>query len=219
MPRRGGVGDEPSVPTRHIDRPIGVPKFAASTAFARSIGATQGASAQSVRLRIHRSWLAFVVGFPALTGGLIVWSGLVHEDADPTGLPVGVALLVGSAALLVLGLRSFVSLEEGRLTSRFFGVRRTTVRLDQLTGATFAMLFPSISYVITFEDREGRKARVHANWWSDEEQLMTPLARALVDGDVAMDRTTARIVSQILRIKRPKARIVHHGLLRKDRTW
>ena len=128
-------------------------------------------------------------------------------------------MLVGSAALLVLGVRSFVSLEEGRLTSRFFGIRRTTVRLDELAGATFAMLFPSISYVITFEDRDGRKARVHANWWSNEEELMTPLARALVAGDVAMDRTTARIVSQILRIKRPKARIVHHGLLRKDRTW
>ena len=148
-----------------------------------------------------------------------MWSGLIHDDADPSGLWVGAVLLVGSVALLVLGVRSFVSLQEGRLTSRFFGVRRTTVRLDQLTGATFAMLFPSISYVITFEDLEGRTARVHANWWSNEEQLMTPLARVLVDGDVAMDRTTARIVSQILRIERPKARIVHHGLLRKDRTW
>ena len=127
-------------------------------------------------------------------------------------------MLVGSAAILVLGVRSFVGLEEGRLTSRFFGIRSTTVRLDQLAGATFAMLFPSISYVITFEDHEGRKARVHANWWSNEE-AMTPLARALVAGDIAMDRTNARIVSKILRIKRPKARIVHHGLLRKYRTW
>jgi hypothetical protein len=195
------------------------PQFAASTAFAKSIGATDDASPQSVRLRIHRSWLAFVVGFPATTGALILWSGLSHEGADPTVVPIGLVLLAGSAALLVLGVRSYVRLEEGRLTSRFFGIRSTTVRLDQLVGATFAMLFPSISYVITIEDREGRKARVHANWWSNEQTLMNPLARALVEGDVAMDRTTARIVSKILRIKRPKARIVHRGLIWKDRTW
>ena len=194
-------------------------QFAASTAFAQSIGAAPDSSAESVKLRVHRSWLAFVVGFPALTGGLIVWSGLIHEGADPTVLPIGLVLLAGSAALLVLGIRSYVRLEDGRLTSRFFGIRSTTVRLDQLVGATFAMLFPSISYVITLEDREGRKARIHANWWSKEQTLMTPLARALVEGDVAMDRTTARIVSKILRIQRPKARIVHRGLIWKDRTW
>jgi hypothetical protein len=42
---------------------------------------------------------------------------------------------------------------------------------------------------------------------------------AIVAGDAAMDRMTARIVSEILGITRPKARIVHRALLRKDRTW
>jgi len=93
------------------------------------------------------------------------------------------------------------------------------VRLDELDSATFAMLFPSISYVISLADRRGRKARIHANWWRDEAAFMPPICRALVDHDVAMDRTTARIVSRVLRIKRPAARIVHRALLRRDRTW
>ncbi len=194
-------------------------QFAASTAFAGSIDVAPESPAGPVRLKIHRSWLAGVVGAPAVVGALILWSGLSHEDADPSVVPIGSALLAGAAALLVLGLRSFVSLDQGRLTSRFFGIQSTTVRLDQLASATFAMLFPSISYVITLEDGQGRKARVHANWWRGEAMLMLPLAQALVAHDVAMDRTTARIVSKILRIRRPQARIVHRGLFNKDRTW
>jgi hypothetical protein len=43
--------------------------------------------------------------------------------------------------------------------------------------------------------------------------------QALVDHDVAMDRSTARIVQMVLEVPRPDARIVHHGLVNKDRTW
>jgi hypothetical protein len=45
------------------------------------------------------------------------------------------------------------------------------------------------------------------------------VCRALIEHDVAMDRDTARIASQVLGVPRPKPRIVHHGLFRKDRTW
>ena len=50
-------------------------------------------------------------------------------------------------------------------------------------------------------------------------QILEILLQALVDRDVALDRSTARIVSRVLGVKRPKARIIHRGLLRKDRTW
>jgi hypothetical protein len=49
--------------------------------------------------------------------------------------------------------------------------------------------------------------------------MLATVARGLFDADVPMDRLTARIVSRTLRVKRPKARIIHHALLRRDRTW
>jgi hypothetical protein len=105
------------------------------------------------------------------------------------------------------------------VTVRFFGLRGTTVRFDELLAATFSMTFPTISFAITLRDRTGRKAVVHANWWRDEGMATVPILSALVEHEVAMDRTTARIVSQVLRVARPAATIVHRGLIRKDRTW
>jgi hypothetical protein len=120
---------------------------------------------------------------------------------------------------VVLGLRSGIWIDQDQVTVRFFGVRATTVRFPELTAATFAMAFPSLSYAISLTERTGRKALLHANWWQGEPALLGAAARGLVASDVSMDRSTARIVSKALSIRRPKARIVHHAVLRKDRTW
>jgi hypothetical protein len=81
------------------------------------------------------------------------------------------------------------------------------------------MSFPSISYGLVLVDGQGRKVTVHANWWQGEVEAIRRICRALLQHDVPMDRSTARVVSQALRVKRPKARIVHRALFRKDRTW
>jgi hypothetical protein len=194
--------------------------LAVRSAFARSSkGRTETSPTAKIATRIRPWWLAGVAGFPAVVGGVMVFFALERGAPDSPPVFVGGAILLGALALLVLGLRSFLTLDGDQLTVRFYGIRSTTVRLDDLESATFAMLFPSISYVITLADRNGRKARIHANWWDAESAFMPPICRSLVEHDVALDRMTARIVSQVLKIKRPKARVVHHALLRKDRTW
>jgi len=147
-----------------------------------------------------------------------VFFAIARGVPDSPAILIGTVLLLGALALLVLGLRSFLTLDGNQLTVRFYGIRSTTVRLDELDSATFAMLFPSLSYVMTLADRNGRKARIHANWWRDEATFMPPICRSLVEHDVAMDRMTARIVSRVLKVKRPNARVVQYPLLRKDRT-
>ena len=195
-------------------------ELAVRSAFARSSkGPPDASSTASITTRIRPWWLIGVAGFPAVVGGLMVFFALERGVPDASAVVVGTMLLLGAFALLVLGLRSFLTLDGNQLTVRFYGIRSTMVRLDELDSATFAMLFPSISYVITLADRSRRKARIHANWWHDEATFMPPICRSLVEHDVALDRMTARIVSQVLKIKRPKARVVHHALLRKDRTW
>jgi hypothetical protein len=195
-------------------------ELAVRSAFARSSkGRPDASPTASITTRIRQWWLTGVAGFPAVVGGLMVFFALERGVPDSSAVVVGTVLLLGAFALLVLGLRSFLTLDGNQLTVRFYGIRSTTVRLDELDSATFAMLFPSISYVITLADRNGRKARIHANWWRDESTFMPPICRSLVEHDVALDRMTARIVSRVLKIKRPKARVVHHALLRKDRTW
>lgn len=164
--------------------------------------------------------LAFVAGFPAFLGGCIAIARWIEPTtATPGEPPVGQVLLALAAVLLLLGLRSFLRVEDEAITVRFYGLRSTTLRLDELAAATFVMAFPSISYAISLTDQRGRKALVHANWWRDESIAMLAVSRALVQHDVPMDRSTARIVARVLRIKRPKARIIHHALLRKDKTW
>jgi len=193
---------------------------AAGTAFNRRADeAVDRHPSRPVELRIHWSWQAFVAGFPGAVGLVGVWSDVARPGPEHEALWIFSAILAGAVALLVLGLASFVRLDGDRLTVRFYGVRRTTVRLDALESATFGMLAASISYAISLVDRSGRRVRFHANWWHDEPAILVPICQGLLDHDVAMDRQTTRIVSRVLGVRRPKPRIVHHGLLRKDRTW
>jgi hypothetical protein len=193
---------------------------AASTAFAWSRrGAPHAGPHGDTKLHIHPAALAFVVGFPGFIGAVALIAALSRSLPDDGALPMGVGFLGLAAVLLVLGVRSVLSVRQDRLTVRFFGLRSTTIQFTELRSATFVMTFPSISFAIALADRTGRKAVVHANWWQDEASAVAPICRALVKWDVPMDRSTARIVSKILKVKRPKARIIHHGLLRNDRTW
>jgi hypothetical protein len=182
-----------------------------------------GATSGVFHTRLHPGAIAFVVGFPGVIGILALITafsridqvGLESDGAYGLGVVVtGVALL-----LLVLGLRSFMRVDGENVTIRFFGIRSTTLRLAELVSATFGMPLPSISFTIRLTDRSGRHVLVHANWWRDEAAVVRPVLQALVDHDVPMDRSTARIVSEVLRVERPTARIIHHGLIWKDRTW
>jgi hypothetical protein len=196
--------------------------LAAGSAFVRAGVAARGsedARPTTVRLRIHPAALAFVAGFPGVIGLLAIAASLGRSVPDDGARPLGIGLLLIAALLLVLGSRSRLVVTPDAVTVRFFGLRGTTVRFAEIATATFAMTFPSISYAITLTDKRGRKAIVHANWWRREGSATVQIFRALVEGNVAFDRTTARIVGRVLGVKRPKATIVHHGLFRKDRTW
>lgn len=179
----------------------------------------EGASIAPLVVRIRRPAIAFVAGFPSAIGGIALAAALGRGGAGDGALPLGVGLLVTGAVLLVLGATSRLRLDDVGLTVRFFGLRSTRVDLADLSSATFGMTFPSISFAIALKDRMGRTARVHANWWRREQTIMKAVLRRLLDDDVAMDRGTARIVAQTLGVKRPKARVVHRALLRRDRTW
>lgn len=173
----------------------------------------------TVRLRIHPAALAFVAGVPGLMGATFLAVAALEPLPDDGRPPIGMVLLVVGAFILGLGLASRLVVSPDGVTVKFFGLRSTTVRFDELAAATFSMTFLTISYAITLRDRAGRKARIHANWWRDEGMATVPILRALVEHDVAMDRTTARIVSQVLGVERPTATIVHRGAIWKDRTW
>jgi hypothetical protein len=199
----------------------GTPSLAAAaTAFAWSRrGARQASHEGDTKLHLHPAALAFVVGFPGVIGAVALIAALSRSLPDDGALPMGVGFLGLAAVLLVLGVRSVLSVRQDRLTVRFFGLRSTTIQFTELRSATFGMRFPSVSFAIALTDRAGRNAIVHANWWRYEASAVVPICRALLKWDVPMDRSTARIVSQVLKVKRPKARIIHHGLLRNDRTW
>jgi hypothetical protein len=173
----------------------------------------------TVRLRIHPAALAFVTGFPGVIGLLAVAVSLGRSVPDDGARPFGIGLLLVAALLLVLGARSRLVVTPDAVTVRFFGLRSTTVRFAEMATATFSMTFPSISYAITFADSRGKQAIVHANWWRREGTAMVAIFRSIVGRQVAFDRTTARIVAQVLGVKRPPATIVHRALFRKDRTW
>ena len=196
--------------------------LAAGSAFVRAgaaARASEDAPPLTVRLRIHPAALAFVTGFPGVIGLLAVAASLGRSVPDEGARPLGIGLLVVAALLLVLGVRSRLVVTPDAVTVRFFGLRSTTVRFAAIATATFSMTFPSISYAITFTDSRGKKAIVHANWWRREGSAMVPIFRAIVERQVAFDRTTARIVARVLGVKRPPATIVHHALFRKNRTW
>jgi hypothetical protein len=188
-----------------------------ASAFARSLGRVP--SAVGRRQRLHPGALAFVVGFPGLIGAAMVWAAFSRSGVNDGAFAPGVVLLTIAGVLLILGLLSVISVGRDDLTVRFFGLRATNVRFQDLTSATVTMTFPSISFAMALTDRSGRRAVVHANWWREEASIVLPVCRALVEFDVPMDRSIARVVSKLLKIHRPKARIIHHGLLNNDRTW
>ena len=190
---------------------------AVASAFARSHGHLPDAPGSQTRL--HRAALTFVVAFPGLIGSVALVAALSRSAVNDGAFSLAIPLLAVAGVLLILGLRSVVSVDGDGLTVRFFGIRATTVRFQELASATFGMAFPSISYGIRLTDVTGRNVFLHANWWRDERFVVLPVCRALVEYNVPMDRSTARVVSKLLHVQRPKARIVHHGLLRKDRTW
>lgn len=190
------------------------------SAFGSSIGATRiPSTAAGVRGSISRPAIAFVAGFPGVIGALALVAAFSRSGTRDGAFALGVALLGVAAVLLVLGLASTVSIASDEFTVRFFGIRRTTVRLSEIESATFRMAFPSISYALVLTGVGGRKALFHANWWRNEGPILGAIGRALLDRDVSMDRSTARIVSRALGVRRPKARILHHGLVRHERTW
>lgn len=191
---------------------------AARTAFGRSRGSS-GRHAAEWTVTIRPTWLAFVVAFPGVIGALALGAALSRGGTNDGAYPLGIGALLGSVVLLALGLKSRLVVTGDQITVRFFGLRGTTVRFADLASATFGMVFPSISFAISLRDNNGKKAIVHANWWRDEATFFPMICSVLVQFDVPMDRGTARVVSQVLGIKRPKPRIVHHALLRKDRTW
>ena len=129
-------------------------------------------------------------------------------------LPVAAAIV-----LLVTGLRSEARVTSDALSVRFFGLRTTAIRFDDLRSMTFAMTFPSISLALILEGRSGRRIRIHANWWQDEGAIVRPVCRQVLERDVALGRSAARVVSEVLGIARPAATIIHRGWLRKGRTW
>jgi hypothetical protein len=193
---------------------------AVRTAFARAADEPAGAGGSVTFItRIRPEAMAFVVGFPGAIGAIALVAAASRAGVSDGAFPLGAGLLAGAAALLLLGLRSFIRVGPTDMTVRFFGVRANTVKFDRLASATFGMSFPSISYGIALMDHEGRRVIVHANWWRNEPDVVRPVMRALVDHDVAMDRTTARLVARTLGIARPKARIVHRARFRPDRTW
>jgi hypothetical protein len=194
---------------------------AAATAFSRSRGRPlpPAGAAATARSRIHPAAIAFVAGFPALIGAGGLLGAFERTGTGDPAFTLAMAMFAVAGVLLVLGLLSFIRIDGDALTVRFYGLRSTTVRLSELESATFQMAFPSISFSIALTDRSGRRALVHANWWRDESAIVIPVCRALLEQDVAMDRETARLVAQLLDVPRPKPRVVHHGLFRKDRTW
>ena len=191
---------------------------AVASAFARSaLGPIASSSDGVVATQIRPHAMAFVAGFPGVIGVLALAAAMSRTGPTDRAFWLGALLLAPGLCLLVLGIRSNLTVRPEAVSVRFFGVRETTIKFDQLVSATFGMTFPSISYGIALTDRDGRKAIIHANWWNDEAAVMRPILRALADRDVAMDRTTARIVSKTLRIPRSKPRIIHHGSIRHGR--
>ena len=163
--------------------------------------------------------LAFVVGFPGLVGGAGIGFNIGRSFDVPAMILLGYLPVAAAIVILITGLRSQVRVTPDAVSVRFLGFRATTIRFDELRSLTFEMAFPSISFALVLEDRSGHKTRIHANWWQDEGAIVRPVCRAALQRDVAMDRSAARVVSDVLGVKRPKATIVHHAWLNKGRTW
>jgi hypothetical protein len=173
-----------------------------------------------VRARLQRFAIGFVAGFPGLIGLAGILAAFSRTGVDDLAFRFGLVCLVAAAALLILGLRSFITVDDARLAVRFYGIRTTRIRWDEMASATFGMLPPpSISFAITIRPRRGRKAIFHANWWRRESEILARVARQIVDRGVAVDRDTARILGHALDVPPPDATIIHRALVRRHRTW
>lgn len=192
---------------------------ALSTAFPAGDGPAKRPAGAALRVRLHPYAIAFVAGFPGLLGVTALGAAMSRGGTNDGAFPLGAVLLGAAATLLALGLGSYLAVDEQGVTVRFYGARSTRVRFDELVAATFGMSFPSISFNVALKDRRGSTARVHANWWSRERDIMAIVLRELLDRDVSMDRQTAALVARTLKVEAPAARIVHRALLRRDRTW
>jgi hypothetical protein len=171
----------------------------------------------SVETRVRLGTLLLLTAMPA-TLGLIAHAAAFSRSGTTDGaFPLGVVAMTGAASLLLLGLRSRLSIARNQLTVRFFGLRSTTVEFEHVKSATYGMTFPSISLGMTLKDHQGKRAVVHANWWREEPTVIALVAQQLLERDIAMDEATASIVARTLRVPRPAARIMHRPLLRRDR--
>ena len=192
---------------------------ALQTAFRPGGSSSDEPAVTSVRVRLHGGAIAFVAGFPGLVGVVSLWSAMSDPGDGGGAWTLAAGTLSTATLLLILGLASFLALDEAGVTVRFFGFRSTRVRFDELVAATFGMAFPSISFSLALNDSRGRTARIHANWWRRELDIVPAVLRELLSRDVAMDRQTAALVALTLKVKAPTARIVHRALLNRDKTW
>ena len=180
-------------------------------------GLSDRSTTHHVETRVRLGTLLLLAAMPA-TLGLIAHAAAFSRSGTTDGaFPLGVVALSSAASLLLLGLRSRLSIDRNQLTVRFFGLRSTTVEFEHVKSATYGMTFPSISFGVTLGDHQGERAVVHANWWRDEPTVIALVAQQLLGRDIAMDEATAGIVARTLRVPRPAARIMHRPLLRRGR--
>jgi hypothetical protein len=170
-----------------------------------------------VRSRVRPVACLVLATMPGALGALALFGAFTRTGTSDGAFPLAVASLLIAALLLVLGLRSRLSADRELIWVRFFGLRGTAVRFDDLVSATFGMTFPSISFGVTLKDHHGKRVVVHANWWRDEPAVVAFVAQRLLERDVPMDRDTAALVARALGVRRPEVRIVHRPLLRRDR--
>ena len=190
-------------------------EVASATAF-RGVVADPSAI-RHVESRVRLGACLLLAVMPATLGLLAFAAAFSRSGPSDGAFPLGVIALSAAASLLLLGLRSRLSIDQNRLTVRFFGLRSTTVEFEDVESATYGMTFPSISFGVALKDHQGERAVVHANWWRDEPTIMALLTQQLLGRDIAMDEATAGIVARTLRVPRPEPRIAHRPLLRRDR--
>jgi hypothetical protein len=154
---------------------------------------------------------------PGALGAIALAAAIGRSGTEDGAFPLAVGALLIAASLLVLGLWSRLSVTREDLTVRFFGIRSTSVRFDQLVSSTFGMTLPSISFGLALQDHRGARVVVHANWWQDEKVVLSLVCRRLLEHDVPMDHETAVVVARTLGVPEPPARIIRRPLLRRDR--
>ena len=202
------------------DRPTSPLTSAAGTAFTARVPARFRTATEPVRARLQRFAIGFVAGFPGLVGLAGIVAAFTRAGVDDLAFRFGAVCVVAAATLLILGSRSFIAVDEEGLAVRFYGIRTTRIRWEEMASATFGLLPPpSISFAITIRPRRGRKVIFHANWWRRESEILARVARQIVDRGVAVDHGTARIVGHALDVPPPGTRIIHRALFRRDRTW